>query len=428
VKLLYVCSDFGIRPDGTKGASVHLRAITRALCEQGHEVTLLSPHPGPGKGHPATRLLPGRCPPRQSARALQRWLDEHGLPTAAAAELRPLLYNPWAADRAIKALRSSPPDAVLERLCLFGCVGLDIATALRRPFIVEVNALLTQEARRFRGLELIGLAEPIESQVLSRADAVTVVSRELADLLRRSGVDEAKIRVIPNGADIERFDPNAAGGSPRRRLGLDGQFVVGFAGSLKVWHGVDLLVAAFRRLREADASARLLIVGAGPMEQQLRQTAAAEGLADSVLFTGAVDHALVPGYLSVMDVAVAPFRAVEDFYFSPIKLFEYMAAGRCVVASRLGQIGEIITDGENGLLCRPDDVDSLAAALIRTRRDADLRRRLGLAARTTVENNYTWQRAARSLSELIGELCAKASAGGAAGRGEAALATGAGLR
>lgn len=404
MKLLYVCADFGIPPSGRKGASLHLRAITEALCDLGHEVSLLSPGGEPGGQHPVHNVLPAeRCGPTDWAEQLRKWLKDRDLPHAVAQELRPLLFNTWATPRVLEVLQRDPPDAIIERLSLFSHVGLDLARALKRPFLVEVNALLSREARQFRKLELVGLAEAVESRVLNEANVVMPVSDQLAKLVTSVGVPESKIRVVPNGANVEEFDPASDGMEARRRLNLNGEFVVGFAGSLKSWHGVDVLVEAFEQLLIEDPSAKLLIVGSGPTEAKLRSAAADVGRGDSVLFTGAVDHHQVPGYLSAMDVTVAPFRKVEDFYFSPIKLFEYMAAGRCIVASRLGQIEEVIVDGHNGLLCQPDDAHSLAAALLQARLNDSLRQRLGSTARRCVEENYTWKRAARTVDRLIRE-------------------------
>lgn len=403
MRLLYVCSDFGIDPSGTKGASIHLRAITRALSDLGHEVLLLSPQAGPDEGHPAKRLLPPGCPAvKKTAKSLKNWLLDHDFDETIAKELRPLLYNTWAPEPALKALEGAAPAAIVERLSLFGHVGLDLADALNVPLIVEVNALLTRESREFRNLELGRLADAIEQRVLRRADAVMAVSAPLAERIVELGVDHDKVHVVPNGVDLQSFGsaPNRA--SCRSDLGLTDEFVVGFCGSLKVWHGVDVLLKAFREFRQHDPSARLLIVGTGPAEPELRRAAREYDMNDSVIFTGAVTHDRVPALLRAMDVAVAPFKAMEDFYFSPIKLFEYMASETCLVATRLGQIQEVIADGVNGLLCRPDDAAGLCQALVRARDSEKLRKKLADAALQTVRERYTWQRAAEDVARIIG--------------------------
>lgn len=209
------------------------------------------------------------------------------------------------------------------------------------------------------------------------------------------------IHVIPNGADVAAFQSAPPRAACRARLGLGEGFVVGFVGSLKVWHGVDVLLRAFVRLAADDGASRPLIVGTGPAEQHLHQLAGDLGVQQRVVFTGAVPQAAVPALLRAMDVAVAPFRDMEQFYFSPIKLFEYMAAGLCVIASRLGQIDEVIEHGRNGLLCPADDPVALYAVLREAHRSPDLRGRLGAAALETVRQRYTWAHAARAVSEVI---------------------------
>lgn len=175
--------------------------------------------------------------------------------------------------------------------------------------------------------------------------------------------------------------------------------MAGFVGSLKPWHGVDLLIEAFRGVLSADEKAKLLIVGTGPTEEALRQQAAKLG--GAVVFAGGVEHNDVPSYLSAMDVTVAPFRDIEGFYFSPIKVFEYMAAGRCVVASRLGQIEEVVQDGQRGLLCKPDDAEALSEALLTALRDPALRTRLASVAREYVERHHTWRVAAEKTLGVV---------------------------
>lgn len=402
MRLLYVCSDWGIAPDGTKGAAVHLRAITRALAELGHDVSLLHPKGTPEDGHPARALLAESCDTaKDAARLLRDWLAERSLPQGIGREIRPLIYNAWVTPRALTALRSHPPAAIVERLSLFGCVGLDLATMLDVPLVLEVNAPLTQEAGTFRALQLQSLAAEIETRVLRGADRIAVVSSQLGDRLIAEGVDADKISIVPNGVAPSEFNPFPSREAVRAELGLSDAFVVGFAGSLKPWHGVGVLVRAFAELAERDRSAHLLLVGGGPAAAELRAAVAEKGLDRRVTFTGAVPHEEVPKLLRAMDVAVAPFTPMEDFYFSPIKLFEYMASGACVVASRIGQIAEVIEDGVDGLLCRPGDADDLAERIDRARRSPALRVELGVRARAKVLDRYTWRHAAEAMVDCI---------------------------
>lgn len=332
---------------------------------------------------------------------LKHWLIEHDLSDAAARELRPLLYNAWAVTPTLTALREQPPEAIIERLSLFGHVGLDLARALQIPYFIEMNAPLAEEAENYRSLQMGSLARQIEHRVLSAADGIAVVSQPLADRLVESGVDEHRVHVLPNGADFSSFERVPPRATSRERYGLGNGFVVGFVGSLKPWHGVEVLLRAVEQLSRDDAGVRLLIVGDGPAAGALRDMAERLGVADRTVFTGAISHDAIPMALATMDVAVAPFIDIPGFYFSPIKLFEYMAAGCCVVASRLGQIAEVIADGENGLLCESDDPKSLYEALARAHADSGFRRRLGEAARATIESRFTWRHTAQKLTTII---------------------------
>jgi len=405
MRLLYVCSDFGIRPDGVKGASIHVRAILHALSALGHEVDWLSPYTMPAGSAPFRALL-GAGPTEIVAMTdkVRGDLKRHGIETGAAPEVRSLLYNGWAVERAVQALESSPPDAILERLSLFSHVGVDLAAHFGCPLVIEANALLSKEAREHRNLQMGPLAEEIELVSLQRADAVLAVSRVLQDMLVGQGVDPAKITVVPNGVDLPAFDAPDDGADVRRRFGFADGFVIGFVGSLKPWHGVDVLLDAFTRMPDSGKPSFLMIVGAGPAERELRRQASEAGVAHRVVFTGAVPHAEIAAFLAACDVAVAPYPRIDGFYFSPIKLFEYMAAGRCIIASRIGQIEDVISDGENGFLCSPGDPAELAWTLNVTRADPELRRRLGTNARAVVARHYTWERTAHSVCEVIAPL------------------------
>ena len=185
--------------------------------------------------------------------------------------------------------------------------------------------------------------------------------------------------------------------------------VFGFAGCLKRWHGVDALLRAFtsvyralrRREKTGSVGLALLIIGDGPQRAQLEQLSRELGVSDAVTFTGAVPHLEMPEYLAAVDVAVAPYLASDGFYFSPLKVMEYMAMGRAVVAPMLGQIPSLLQDatGACGLLYPPDDQPELAHALLRLVGDGELRRQLGARAAAQARLRSSWQNIARQIVE-----------------------------
>src|SRR5262249_19526710 len=254
------------------------------------------------------------------------------------------------------------------------------------PGLLEVNAPLIDEQAHHRGLVDRAGAARVAQRVFAAASALLAVSAEVAAYLERYPATHGRVHVVPNGVDPARFPGDLAAARPGRA----GMFTVGFVGSLKPWHGLPMLVEAFAELHRREPNTHLLIVGDGPERASLEAALAARGLRDAAHFAGAVAPTSVPELLACVDAAVAPYPHRSQFYFSPLKVYEYMAAGRAVVTSQIGQLDALIRDGVNGLLCPPGDPVALADALDRLRRQPELRERLGHAARATVLRNHTW--------------------------------------
>jgi glycosyltransferase involved in cell wall biosynthesis len=154
----------------------------------------------------------------------------------------------------------------------------------------------------------------------------------------------------------------------------------------------------------------LLIVGDGPGREALENYTHSRGLSHAITFTGEVSHDYIPHYIAAMDITVAPYIPNENFYFSPIKIFEYMARGKPVIAGSIGQVEEVITDGRTGMLFEPGNLDQLTAALVKLMRDAQLRQYLGEKAKAWVLKERTWDNNARQVAGIARELIEKHSA------------------
>ena len=229
------------------------------------------------------------------------------------------------------------------------------------------------------------------------------VSESLRSPMQRAGVKPELIRVKPTAVNPRLFHPGLDGKPVRERLKVDDRFVVGFVGTFKPWHGVDLLLEAFRDLHRANPSTHLLLVGDGPLRPRFEEEVREAGLQDAVTFAKGVAHQDVPNYLAAMDVAIAPYPALDRFYFSPLKVFEYMAAGRAMVAPRTGQVAEVVVDGVTGLLFEPGDRASLVNCIQRVQKDAVLRNELGRKASAAC-SEHTWGQNAARVIEWVEPL------------------------
>ncbi len=379
MRIAYLLPDYGIPVAGGKGASVHVQELIRALSGLGHEVHLFFTRRGDG-----VIDLPARLhevldePEAQPSFARPTTLERSADSARMAKEARLIALAQSLGDRVIQQHDRRPFDVIYERYSLWSNAGVRVARCLGLPSVIEVNSPLRLEAERYRRLASHEAADRIEAEVFTGAKVLLPVSDEMADYVIAKGAKRDAVFVQPNGVNLGTFHPEVP---PAEISEFDGKTVIGFAGGLKPWHGVHDLLEAFRRLHEQRPDTRLLIVGDGPLRDWIEGYLKGARLDDKALITGWVAHEELPGLIARMDVAVAPYPALEDFYFSPLKLFEYLAAGKAIVASSIGQIPKVVTDGYNGLLIEPGAVDGLAATLQRVVDDHDLRRALSHEAR-----------------------------------------------
>ncbi|RME00891.1 MAG: glycosyltransferase family 1 protein [Calditrichaeota bacterium] len=215
---------------------------------------------------------------------------------------------------------------------------------------------------------------------------------------------EDRISVLPNAVDPNRFTQTDEARVHEIRKPFTGKRVIGFVGSLKPWHGTETLLQAFERLHLENPQTHLLIVGDGPQREALEQFTERAGLGQAITFAGKIPHSEIPAYIAAMDITVAPYIPSENFYFSPIKIFEYMAMGKPVVAGRIGQVAEIVQHGKNGLLFEPGNIPELTRALVRLCQDPALGQALGACGKAWVLHERTWDRNAEQVLQKAEQL------------------------
>jgi glycosyltransferase involved in cell wall biosynthesis len=378
-RIAYICADPGVPVFGCKGSSVHVQEVIRALSGAGASVTLFARRFG---GEPPPGLEAVKCV---------------ALPRPDATDIAAREQALMAVNQVVPELLDAQPafDLVYERHALWSHAGMDWAKAHGIPALLEVNAPLVDEQTRHRCLHDRAAAEAIVNKALDAADRVIAVSSGVAGWLTTSGVSASTIHIVPNGVDTRRFAATARETS--------GPLMIGFVGTLKPWHGLHVLVEAARLALAAGVPLRLLIVGDGPERADLETQLADAGLTDLSELTGAVDPCEIPALIGRMDVAVAPYPDLENFYFSPLKIMEYMAAGRAIIASRIGDIDGLITHERDGLLAPAGDAQALADAIIRLHQDSSLRAKLGFAARDKAVRDLCWDAVAERILGLAAE-------------------------
>jgi glycosyltransferase involved in cell wall biosynthesis len=368
------------------GMSVHIEQLVSALRARGHDVRVV----GPGSAsHEAARRGKGLEKLADGLRAV--------LP-AAIFELLELAYNIPAYRRLAREAAAFRPDVLYERNNLFLLAGLRLKRKLSLPMLLEINAPLAAERAKFGNLALTRLAARCEKAVWSGADIVLPVTRVLADMVaQQRGL--RGIHVIPNGADPGAGPDPEKAASLRAHLGLEGKVVLGFVGFVRPWHGLEWAIRALPRLA---GNVHLLVVGDGPAQAALQEDAARLSVADRVHFAGRIAHRDVSGFVKNFDVALQT-RAVG--YASPLKLFEYMALGRAIIAPDQPNLREVLRPEVDALLFDPQNEASFFTALERLSADPQLRARLGAAARRSVEETpFTWAENARRVEELATAL------------------------
>lgn len=352
--IAYVCLDPGIPVFGTKGASVHIQEVVREYRRRGHDVTVYATRRGSDVPDDLAEL---------------RIVD---VPVTTRDEEERERAQQAASASVSDMVRAGGYDLVYERYSLFSTVIAECGV----PGILEVNAPLIDEQRTHRVLVDEQAADAALQEQVQAALATICVSDPVRDwvIARTEGT---RVFTVPNGVNVHRITPQPE--SP-------GAPVVTFVGTLKPWHGVDVLL---RARAQAHKDWQLRIIGDGPMRAELDDLARSLGI--DVDFRGAVAPDAIPQHMAGTAIGVAPYPAMDtdsDQYFSPLKVYEYMAAGLPVVASRVGQLPEIM--GESAYLVPPSDPEALAEALDALVANPVERARVGSDNRRQAEREHSW--------------------------------------
>ncbi len=363
---------------------MHIANIVAALRRCGHEVDIVGPVP----------VDVARTPAKRSP-ALAR--IKSALPRVLV-ELAQLTYNVRSLWQLAVQLRRRRYDFIYERYALYNVAGLVAARMFGLLLVLEVNTPYAQAWGKYYGLRFARLARWLERHTFRRADAIITVTEVQRALLEREGVAAERITVCHNAIDPREFDP-ADGRGERLRLAFGLRAItVGFVGTMNRWQGAQGFADVVQRVVEQRRDVGFLFVGDGEGRGPLQADLERRGVQSAAVFVGRQSHAAIPEFIAAMDIGVL---LDSNTYGSPMKVFEYWAMSKPVVAPSVPPVLEILHDGETGLLIAPGDAAAMARQIVRLAGDPRLRTRLGEAGRRHVLAVHTWDRNAARILEAF---------------------------
>jgi glycosyltransferase involved in cell wall biosynthesis len=374
LKILYAASDQEV--PGRTGGSIHVLEVARGLAARGHEV------------HVVVRRTPG-SPAREDTEGFTlhriRWSPPHRF------------FRFRALPRIVEIMGSVGPHAVMERYYNFGGEGIRAAHQAGVPSLLEVNSPVLDHPGSLKAqLDALALVHPFRRYREELCRKATALVCPLPEIVPPFALP--KTERVHWGANVELFHPRHRSAERRASLGIPpGATAVLFSGSFRPWHGVQVLEQAAEQLRDRTDLFFVFVGG--------ERRGPARGFPG--VFLGSVPYAEMPALVASADVGVAPYDTSKleemqlGFYWSPLKIFEYMASGLPTITIPTRPLSEIVRDGEEGIPFREGDPHDLARAIAELAGDPPRRARMGLSARERVTRNYSWARHCEQLEGVL---------------------------
>ncbi|MDA7857904.1 glycosyltransferase family 4 protein [bacterium] len=325
-------------------------------------------------------------------------------------EIPEMAYNFKFVYKSIKILKKEKPDLLYHRYSAFNCSGVILSRILNLPIFLEFNGSEVWRGKYWAPKRWLQIVKIFERISLLGANRVFTVSKVLENDLIGRGIDKERIIMNPNAVDVDIFNPQINKESVRYKYHLGNKIVIGFLGTFDIWHGINVLTDSIEPLIKKNKNIHFLLIGEGDFKKDCINTIKSRHLENFVTFTGMIPHEKVPEYLVACDILISPHLPLCDgseFFGSPTKLFEYMAMGKPIVASNVGQIGEVLKNNQNGILIKPGSVEELVNGILDLVANEELRRRIGGQARKDAVNNYTWQANAGRVINVYKEMKSK---------------------
>ncbi len=393
---------YHFRVRGTWAEGVHIAGIVNGFRSLGNSVYLVSP-----TGIDPTNQQPQFVGRRSAKRSVFSFLL-HALADYLPQilfEVMEICYNLIAIPKLYRTIKNVKDnvDFIYERYAFFNLSGALISYWLKIPLILEVNEISGH--KRLRKQTFVKLANMIENFVFHNASAIITVSDFLKSEIEKMVKTGPRIITIPNGVAkswLENELNHEDRDNMRKKLGLEDNKIVCYVGGLMNWHNFDLLLHVIRDLQYIFPETVLMLIGEGLLFDYIQDVSKKLNLNNnSVILVGNVPHNEVPEYINMADTTIIP---ETNDYRSPIKMFEYMAMGKPVIAPRMPAIQAVITDGYDGILFEQGNIKSCVEALIRILSNKEDAEKMGRLAKRTIAEKFTWESHAKEILNLAEDI------------------------
>lgn len=301
-------------------------------------------------------------------------------------------------------LKDKEVKVIWQRHDLFSGPGRKLADKLGVPLVTSVEALAVWEARKWGVKRPVWgrfLEEQVEAKALLQSDLICCVSQEVKDKVVSLGIAEDKVIITPNRVDSTLFHPNIDGSQVEEQYNLKDKIVLGWTGSFRGFHALDNVISAFDMIHRKHPQTVLMLVGDGLEFQPVKEMVAQRDLTQVVIMTGRKKFNEIPDYVATFDISMVSARSAEGFHYSPLKLREYMAAGKPVVAPYAGDLPDIFTDGKDLLLYEAGNPRSLAEKILTLIEDPEKHRELSDNAKQWFETEGAWVHELKKVCDIL---------------------------
>jgi glycosyltransferase involved in cell wall biosynthesis len=392
MRILYYSPHPNLNLSDPAGYGTHMREMIQAFRAAGHEVLPVIM----GGTEPKPSTLPAK--PSLFKRIAKRLIPQKRWETLKDRRLKD--FDEEAYLRLTEEIQRFRPDFIYERANYMQASGVRAAKRQGIMHVLEMNSPYVEEKLELEGpSDMLEEARQREHEQLSKSGHIVVVSSALRDyFIEVHGTFRAKFTVLPNAIDPAKLQADPAQvAAVQARYNLAGKTVLGWVGSIQPWHGVDAMIAAFAQVAASRPDLALLIVGSGETIADVQAKAAASGVGDRIHFSGYLPHAEVFTHLAAMDICLLPST---KWYCSPIKIFEYGAMGKAVIATDHAAVLDVMLPGQDGLVVPHADPAALAAAMAQLADDPALRRQMAQQFHEKVLRSHTWAANAARVLDL----------------------------